>query len=138
MLYCDKAGTGGVAQLGYQDPGTLALLGVYELYDRIMYYLIILAVLVVWVFIRVSCGSKSPFPANRIPGSANLIEFVWTLAPAGILWGIGIPSLKLLYMLDEILDSEITVKAIGNQWYWSYEGEAMGEGDSALSLDSFL
>jgi cytochrome c oxidase subunit 2 len=46
---------------------------------------------------------------------------MWTLAPAGILWGIGLPSLKLLYMMDEILDSEITIKAVGNQWYWNYE-----------------
>jgi cytochrome c oxidase subunit 2 len=38
-----------------------------------------------------------------------------------ILWIIGIPSLKLLYMMDEILDAELTVKAIANQWYWSYE-----------------
>ena len=34
---------------------------------------------------------------------------------------IGIPSLKLLYSMDEILDPQITIKAIGNQWYWSYE-----------------
>jgi heme/copper-type cytochrome/quinol oxidase subunit 2 len=46
---------------------------------------------------------------------------IWTLTPAAILWAIGLPSLKLLYMMDEILDSDITVKAIGNQWYWNYE-----------------
>jgi hypothetical protein len=34
-----------------------------------------------------------------------------------ILWVIGLPSLKLLYMMDEILDAELTVKAIANQWY---------------------
>ena len=130
MLFCDRATE---AQLGYQDPGTLALLGVYELYDRIMYYLIALAVIVLWFGFRVMF-SNVKFSANFMHG--NLIEFLWTLAPAGILWGIGIPSLKLLYMQDEILDSEITVKAIGNQWYWSYEYSDY-EG-SAISLDSFL
>ena len=128
MLYCDSPTVG---QLGYQDPGTLALLGVYELYDRIMYYLIALLVVVLWFFTRV-LRSPTSFAANFSHG--NLIEFLWTLAPAGILWGIGIPSLKLLYMLDEILDSEITVKAIGNQWYWSYEYSDYED----LQFDSFL
>lgn len=130
MLFCDRAVE---AQMGYQDPGTLALLGVYELYDRIMYYLIALAVIVLWFGVRATL-SNVKFSANFMHG--NLIEFLWTLAPAGILWGIGIPSLKLLYMLDEILDSEITVKAIGNQWYWSYEYSDY-EGAN-ISLDSFL
>jgi heme/copper-type cytochrome/quinol oxidase subunit 2 len=51
----------------------------------------------------------------------NLIELIWTLTPTAILWAIGLPSLKLLYMMDEILDTDLTIKAIGNQWYWSYE-----------------
>ena len=103
-------------QLGFQDPGSEMLLGVYDLHDRIMFYLIILLVVVLWFFF------SSLINKNYIQFShGNLIEFLWTLTPAGILWGIGLPSLKLLYMMDEILDSEITVKAIGNQWYWNYE-----------------
>jgi cytochrome c oxidase subunit 2 len=81
-----------------------------------MFYLIILLVIVLWFFI------SSLINKNHIQFShGNLIEFLWTLTPAGILWGIGLPSLKLLYMMDEILDSEITIKAVGNQWYWNYE-----------------
>lgn len=129
MLHCDSPSIG---QLGYQDPGTQSLQPVYELYDRIMYYLIILLVIVVWFFTRV-ISSPTSFAANH--GEAHLIEFLWTLAPAGILWGIGIPSLKLLYMLDEILDSEVTVKAIGNQWYWSYE---YSDQSDDIAFDSFL
>ena len=119
-------------QLGYQDPGTLALLGVYELYDRIMFYLVILGTITLFIGLRI-LNTKVVFAANFMHG--NLIEFLWTLAPAGILWGIGIPSLKLLYMLDEILDSEITIKAIGNQWYWSYE---YSDYDKNIAMDSFL
>jgi cytochrome c oxidase subunit 2 len=81
-----------------------------------MFYLIILLVIVLWFF------TSSLINKNHVQFShGNLIEFLWTLTPAGILWGIGLPSLKLLYMMDEILDSEITIKAIGNQWYWNYE-----------------
>ena len=81
-----------------------------------MYYLIILLILVLWYFI------SSLLNKNYINiAHGNIIELIWTITPAGILWGIGLPSLKLLYMMDEILDSELTVKAIGNQWYWNYE-----------------
>ncbi len=81
-----------------------------------MFYLIVIFIVVSWFLIS---GLTNKNYVNIAHG--NLIELIWTLTPAGILWGIGLPSLKLLYMMDEILDSEITVKAIGNQWYWNYE-----------------
>jgi cytochrome c oxidase subunit 2 len=103
-------------QLHFQDPASDMLLGIYDLHDRIMFYLIILLVLVLW-FLASGLTNKN----YTLFSHGNLIEFLWTLTPAAILWGIGLPSLKLLYMMDEILDSEITIKAIGNQWYWNYE-----------------
>lgn len=51
----------------------------------------------------------------------QMIECVWTIIPAVILIQIAIPSLILLYILDESIDSSITIKVIGHQWYWSYE-----------------
>lgn len=103
-------------QINFQDPGTKTFEGVLDLNDRIMFYLIIIFIIVVWFFI-LSIYNK--FYVNIAHG--NLIEFLWTIFPAVILWGIGLPSLKLLYIMDEILDSELTIKAIGNQWYWNYE-----------------
>jgi len=52
---------------------------------------------------------------------ASVLEIVWTLIPAMILILIAIPSFSLLYSIDEILDPFFTIKAIGHQWYWSYE-----------------
>nr|YP_009519722.1 cytochrome c oxidase subunit II [Colpocephalum griffoneae]AYC65896.1 cytochrome c oxidase subunit 2 [Colpocephalum griffoneae] len=49
------------------------------------------------------------------------IEIIWTLFPGVILVFIALPSLKVLYMSDEILNPSITIKAIGQQWFWSYE-----------------
>lgn len=103
-------------QFGFQDPATKSLEGVFDLNDRIMYYLIIISILVLWVFVSTLLNTNY---VNISHG--NLIELIWTLTPAGILWAIGLPSLRLLYMMDEILDSELTIKAIGNQWYWNYE-----------------
>lgn len=49
------------------------------------------------------------------------IELIWTIIPALILVLIILPSLKLLYLFDEINNSNVTIKSIGHQWYWSYE-----------------
>nr|AML26588.1 cytochrome c oxidase subunit II [Staphylinidae sp. BMNH 1274708] len=51
----------------------------------------------------------------------QMIEIIWTLLPAFILIFIALPSLRLLYLLDEINNPSITIKTIGHQWYWSYE-----------------
>lgn len=113
LIYNDYPISG---QLGFQDPATKTQEGVLDLNDRIMYYLIIILIIVIWFLI------SSLLNTNHVNiAHGNLIELIWTLTPALILWGIGIPSLKLLYIMDEILDSELTVKAIGNQWYWNYE-----------------
>nr|AFE61587.1 cytochrome oxidase subunit 2 [Zyras collaris] len=49
------------------------------------------------------------------------IELIWTILPAITLIFIALPSLRLLYLLDEINNPLITIKTIGHQWYWSYE-----------------
>src|SRR3954470_8961815 len=51
------------------------------------------------------------------------LETIWTLAPVFIILGIAIPSFILLYAVDVMVDSSITIKAIGKQWYWNYELE---------------
>ena len=52
---------------------------------------------------------------------SQIIECIWTIIPAIILIQIAIPSLLLLYILDESIDSSLTIKVIGHQWYWRYE-----------------
>lgn len=51
----------------------------------------------------------------------QIIELIWTILPAITLIFIALPSLRLLYLLDEINNPLITIKTIGHQWYWSYE-----------------
>lgn len=51
----------------------------------------------------------------------QIIECIWTIIPAVILIQIAMPSLLLLYMLDESVDSSLTIKVLGHQWYWRYE-----------------
>lgn len=58
---------------------------------------------------------------NRYLLSGQLIEIIWTVIPAIVLIFIALPSLRILYLLDEINNPLITLKTIGHQWYWSYE-----------------
>nr|UYS78240.1 cytochrome c oxidase subunit II [Episymploce conspicua]UYS78241.1 cytochrome c oxidase subunit II [Episymploce conspicua] len=58
---------------------------------------------------------------NRLLLEGQMIEVAWTIAPAIILIFIALPSLRLLYLMDEINNPAITLKTIGHQWYWSYE-----------------
>nr|WJP34978.1 cytochrome c oxidase subunit 2 [Ligia exotica] len=58
---------------------------------------------------------------NRTLLESQTIEVIWTVLPAVILLFIAFPSLRLLYLLDEVNQPGVTVKAMGHQWYWSYE-----------------
>jgi len=49
------------------------------------------------------------------------LELFWTIVPRFVLIFIGLPSIRLLYLLDEVYKPSLTIKTIGHQWYWSYE-----------------
>nr|YP_010990606.1 cytochrome c oxidase subunit II [Suva longipenna]WOW98933.1 cytochrome c oxidase subunit II [Suva longipenna] len=49
------------------------------------------------------------------------IEILWTILPSMILLTIAIPSLKIIYIMEEIYNPTITIKTMGHQWYWTYE-----------------
>jgi heme/copper-type cytochrome/quinol oxidase subunit 2 len=69
----------------------------------------------------------------------TLIELIWTITPALILIAIAFPSFKLLYLLDEVIDPVITVKAIGNQWFWSYEySDYVNDTGETIEFDSYM
>nr|DBA43691.1 TPA_asm: COX2 [Bombus nevadensis] len=63
----------------------------------------------------------------------HMIEIIWTLIPMIILIIICFPSLKILYYIDEILNPYFSIKAIGHQWYWSYEYPEFN-----IEFDSYL
>lgn len=62
------------------------------------------------------------------------VEFLWTLLPCVILVAIGLPSLRLLYIMDEVGIPSLTLKAVGNQWYWSYEYTDFND----IEFDSYI
>nr|UXW64305.1 cytochrome c oxidase subunit II [Leptocimbex sp.] len=58
---------------------------------------------------------------NRFMSNKQNIEIVWTLMPMLMLIFIAMPSIHLLYLMDELTSPILTIKSIGHQWYWSYE-----------------
>jgi cytochrome c oxidase subunit 2 len=58
---------------------------------------------------------------NKQTIESQPLELFWTIVPAFILIFIGLPSIKLLYLLDEVFHPSITIKTIAHQWFWSYE-----------------
>nr|URH16725.1 cytochrome c oxidase subunit II [Dentispicotermes sp. n. 2 SH-2021a] len=71
---------------------------------------------------------------SRFLLEGQMLETVWTIAPAIILVFIAIPSLRLLYLMDEIHNPALTLKAVGHQWYWSYEYSDF----TKLEFDSYM
>nr|ACG63759.1 cytochrome oxidase subunit II [Anisodactylus poeciloides] len=71
---------------------------------------------------------------NRYLLEGQTIEVIWTILPAITLVFIALPSLRLLYLLDEISNPLITLKSIGHQWYWSYEYSDFNK----LEFDSYM
>jgi cytochrome c oxidase subunit 2 len=65
---------------------------------------------------------------------AQEVETIWTILPAIILIIIALPSLQILYIIDEINNPVLTVKTIGHQWYWSYEYTNYED----LTFDSYM
>lgn len=58
---------------------------------------------------------------NLIMLESQSLELFWTVAPTFILLAIGFPSIRLLYLIDEVYSPLITLKTLGHQWYWRYE-----------------
>ena len=70
----------------------------------------------------------------------QIVEWVWTLIPAILLLQIALPSLLLLYILDETVDRVLTLKTIGHQWYWRYEYRDFWsrKNNMALEFDRYI
>ena len=82
--------------------------------------IISLFVLALLVIIVVKFNTKANPKASKTTHN-TLIEIAWTAIPVLILVVMAVPSFKLLYKSDVVPEAHMTVKAIGHQWYWSYE-----------------
>ncbi|MFP6747945.1 MAG: cytochrome c oxidase subunit II [Alphaproteobacteria bacterium] len=109
-------------QLGLQPPVTPVAEQIRDFHNLLLVIITVIAVFVTYLMLYVVVKfSAKNHPTPRTTTHNTLLEVAWTVVPIVILVIIAIPSFKLLYFADSIKDAEMTIKAVGHQWYWSYE-----------------
>ena len=127
-------------QISFQDPATPVMEGIIALHHDLMFVLSIIGTAVTWLLLRTTYMfyyKNNSTPSNITHGTT--IEVIWTITPSIILMVIAVPSFALLYSIDEVIDPSVTLKAIGHQWYWSYEyGDYSNAKQESISFDSYM
>lgn len=106
-------------QLYFQDEANALMIGIKDLHDYILFYIIIILTIVSYFVLFVTLNYNLNIIVKELNHNSNL-EIIWTIVPGIILLFIALPSFKLLYYSDEILNPLITLKVEGNQWFWNY------------------
>jgi cytochrome c oxidase subunit 2 len=108
-------------QIGLQQSASPVMDNIIWFHDFLLYIITGIAgfVLVLLVVVMVRFNARTnPIPSRTTHNT--LIEIAWTLIPIVILMFIAVPSFKLLFLQLNVPPADLTVKAIGKQWYWSY------------------
>ena len=110
-------------QLGFQDSASQGMSEIVSFHNNILLPIIIAITVFVLFLMIYTCirfrESKNPNPSKTTHNVA--VEVLWTLIPCLILIVMAVPSFKLLYKQDTIPKVDVTIKAVGYQWYWGYE-----------------
>jgi cytochrome c oxidase subunit 2 len=122
-------------QMGLQDAASPTMERISAFHDLLLVIItgitVFVLALLLYVMYRFS-EKRNPTPSKTTHNT--LIEVLWTTIPVVILVVIAIPSFKLLYYADRVEEANMTIKAIGRQWYWSYEYPDNGN----FTFDAFL
>ena len=122
-------------QLGFQEAASNGMKDIVWFHDYMLLPITTAIMGFVLFLILYACVR---FRASRNPVASTtshntLIEVLWTLVPCLILVVLAVPSFKLLYEQDTIPKADVTIKAVGYQWYWGYEYP-----DENIIFDSYL
>nr|ALJ10701.1 cytochrome c oxidase subunit II [Parvimolge townsendi] len=105
------------SQLGFQDATSPIMEELLYFHDHALMAVFLISTLVLYIISAMMTTKLT----NTNTMDAQEVEMVWTMMPAVVLIVIALPSLRILYLMDEINNPHLTVKAVGHQWYWSYE-----------------
>nr|QKY63860.1 cytochrome c oxidase subunit 2 [Triatoma picturata] len=105
------------SNLGIQDANSPLMEQLIFFHDHTLMILMMITVLVSYMMGTVLYNKLT----NRYLLEGQTIELIWTILPAFTLIFIALPSLHILYLMDEMNNPAVTIKSIGHQWYWSYE-----------------
>ena len=122
-------------ELGLQQAVTPVMERIHSFHSILLVLITAITVfvmlLLLWVMFRYS-EKRNPNPSKTTHNV--VLELAWTVIPVLILIGIAFPSFRLLYFADRVEDADMTIKAIGRQWYWSFEYPDHGN----FTFDSFI
>ena len=105
------------SQLGFQDAFCNNIQIIILFHDHCLFVLTIILFVISYIICYIFFSRLT----LRYIYEGVIVETIWTCVPSIILVCLCLPRLQILYMVDEVLDSWITVKVIGRQWYWDYE-----------------
>nr|QVV23842.1 cytochrome c oxidase subunit 2 [Hyalomma aegyptium] len=105
------------SQLSFQDMNSPIMEQMAFFHDHSMMIIIMITIMTLYMIMNIMINNFT----SRSLMEGQEIEIVWTIIPALTLIFIAIPSLYLLYLTDETFSSQISIKILGHQWYWSYE-----------------
>ncbi len=109
-------------QMGFQPAASMSATRIDDFHTLLLWIITAIAlfvlVLLIWVIVRYN-SKVNPVPAQFTHNV--MIEVLWTVIPVVILIIIAIPSFKILYLNDSVVNPEMTLKITGRQWYWDYE-----------------
>nr|YP_009516259.1 cytochrome c oxidase subunit II [Proechimys hoplomyoides]ASU92961.1 cytochrome c oxidase subunit II [Proechimys hoplomyoides] len=117
-------------ELGFQDATSPIMEELLHFHDHTLMIVFLISTLVLYL-ISLMLTTKLTHTSTM---DAQEVETIWTILPAIILIMIALPSLRILYMMDEVNSPSLTVKTMGHQWYWSYEYTDYEE----LNFDSYM
>ncbi len=109
-------------EMGLQQPGSQTAVWIHQFHDSLLVIITLITIFVLALLLYASWRfreKRNPTPSTTTHNT--LVEVLWTVIPIMILIGIAIPSFRLLYFADSTPDADMTLKIIGNQWYWTYE-----------------
>ncbi|NKB44271.1 MAG: cytochrome c oxidase subunit II [Alphaproteobacteria bacterium] len=109
-------------QLNLQTPASPVAEQLVEFHNFLLVICTVISLFVLGLLIW--CAIRYNAKANPVPSKNahnTLLEIVWTAIPVIILVVIAVPSYRLLYYMDRVEDPGLTIKVVGNQWYWTYE-----------------
>ena len=117
-------------KINFHDAGRPLIENLHYFHDWAIVIILSIAVGSMWFL----CQLFYFKPVDRRFDERQNIEWMWTIVPGIILLGIGFPSIRILYLLDERGAPSLSIKAIGHQWYWSYEYSDF----NSLEFDSYI
>nr|YP_009259147.1 cytochrome c oxidase subunit II [Idea leuconoe]ALO81914.1 cytochrome c oxidase subunit II [Idea leuconoe] len=118
------------SNFNFQNSASPLMEQIIFFHDHTLIILIMITILISYLMINLFFNKYT----NRFLIEGQMIELIWTILPAFTLIFIALPSLRLLYLMDEINNPLITLKSIGHQWYWSYEYSDF----SNIEFDSYM